>query len=96
MKGARWGRNDDTVGIALAQNMLSKSRRDYLAAGGISFFIGDGRLAYRPERLLEAFYSAALSKGAFVSLDYQYIRNPAYNADRGPVNVIAARVHVEF
>ena len=49
-----------------------------------------------PSALLEAFYSAALSKGAFVSLDYQYIRNPAYNADRGPVNVIAARVHVEF
>ncbi|MFZ0236306.1 MAG: carbohydrate porin [Xanthobacteraceae bacterium] len=31
-----------------------------------------------------------------MTLDYQFIVNPAYNSDRGPVSVIGARVHAEF
>jgi hypothetical protein len=31
-----------------------------------------------------------------VTFDYQFIVNPAYNRDRGPVSVISARVHAEF
>jgi len=31
-----------------------------------------------------------------LSADYQHISNPAYNADRGPVNVLAGRLHAEF
>ena len=76
--------------------MLSVDRRRFLEAGGVSFFIGDGALRYKPETILEVFYSAQLVKGAWVTLDYQRIQNPAYNAARGPINVFAVRLHAEF
>ncbi|WP_429379239.1 hypothetical protein [Mucilaginibacter sp. UYCu711] len=31
-----------------------------------------------------------------MSPDYQFIINPAYNKDRGQVNVLSIRAHVEF
>jgi high affinity Mn2+ porin len=31
-----------------------------------------------------------------VSADYQLIVNPAYNTDRGPVNLFAGRFHWQF
>ncbi len=31
-----------------------------------------------------------------VTLDYQFIVNPAYNRDRGPVSVFGARLHAQF
>ena len=96
IKGGAWDRGQDTVGIALARNGLSGVHRDYLAAGGLGFFVGDGRLSYRPETILEAFYSLGIAKGAGLSLDWQQIRNPAYNADRGPVGVASIRLHSEF
>lgn len=95
-KGAAWGRGQDTLGIALARNGLSDAHRNYLAAGGLGFFIGDGRINYRPESIFEAFYSLGIMKQTFISVDWQHIRNPAYNADRGPVNVASMRLHVEF
>jgi high affinity Mn2+ porin len=101
-KGGLWGRTDDAVGVALMHNTLSRDRRDFLAAGGMSFFIGDASsnsatsLNYKPEQILEAFYSFQMSRGTWLTTDYQRIQNPAYNADRGPVNVYAARFHAEF
>lgn len=96
LKGAAWGRTQDTVGLAFLRNTLSKDRRDYLAAGGISFFIGDGALNYRPENIVETYYSLGLLKSAWISLNLQHFSNPAYNADRGPVNIFGARFHAEF
>lgn len=96
VKGTAWGREQDSLGFAAVGNGLSKVRRDYLAAGGLGFFIGDGRLNYRPETIVEAFYNANLTKGVWVSLDGQHIQNPAYNADRGPVKLAAIRLHTEF
>ena len=96
VKGASWGRGQDSFGVALARNGLSKVRRDYLAAGGMGFFIGDGRLNYRPEAVFEAFYNLNLTKAAWITVDWQHIRNPAYNADRGPANVVSVRLHTEF
>ena len=96
VKGSGWGRGQDSVGVALARNGLSDARRDYLAAGGLGFFIGDGRLNYHTEAVLEAFYNLNVSKGTWVSLGAQHIRNPAYNADRGPANVASVRLHTEF
>lgn len=96
IQGKAWGRAQDSLGLALARNGLSRVHRDYLAAGGMGFFIGDGRLNYRPEAVLEAFYNLQLAKAAWITLDWQHIRNPAYNADRGPVNVLSARLHTEF
>jgi high affinity Mn2+ porin len=96
VQGGAWGRIQDSVGIALVQNGLSRQRRDYLAAGGISFFIGDGALKYRPENILETYYSLGAIKNTWLTLDYQHIRNPAYNADRGPVSIGAIRLRGVF
>lgn len=96
IKGSSWGRANDAFGIAFARNGLSNSHRDYLATGGLGFFIGDGRLNYRAETILEAFYSLNLFKDTSMSVDWQRIRNPAYNADRGPVKVLSVRLHTEF
>lgn len=96
VKGGAWGRAQDSAGFAMARNGLSKVRRDYLAAGGLGFFIGDGRLNYRPEVVLETFYSLNLTRQTWLTLDWQHIRNPAYNADRGRVNVASVRLHAEF
>ena len=96
IKGRSWGRAKDTVGLGMARNFLSPTHRAYLAAGGLGPFIGDGRINYKPEEILEAFYSVALDKHSSVTFDWQHIRNPAYNADRGPVNTWAVRLHTQF
>ncbi len=95
-QGTAWGRPQDTLGLMLAQNGLSAERRAYLEAGGISFFIGDGALRYAPETIFEVYYSLGVARQTTLSLDYQHIRNPAYNADRGPVDVLGLRLHTEF
>lgn len=96
LKGRAWSRAADAVGVAFMRNTLSDDRRRYLEAGGISFFIGDGALNYRPEQIVEAYYSFAITRGTWITADVQHIRNPAYNADRGPVRVLAIRLHAEF
>ena len=96
VRGGSWNRGADTIGIALARNGLSSGRRTYLSAGGLGFFIGDGRLTYRPELIFETFYKLAASNKIQISLDWQHITRPAYNADRGPVNVFALRLHFDL
>lgn len=96
LKGSAWGRSQDTLGLAYARNMLSKDRRNYLTAGGVSFFIGDSALNYSPEQVLEAYYSWNPVKHLWITADVQHIRNPAYNADRGPASIYSVRVHAEF
>jgi high affinity Mn2+ porin len=68
----------------------------YFAAGGLGIVVGDGALNYRPEQIVEAYYSYALTDTTKVTFDYQFIANPGYNADRGPVNVFAGRFHWQF
>jgi len=96
VKGAKWGRPDDVIGIGGAINALSRDHRDFLAAGGLGPLIGDGALNYRRERILETYYALALNKALTLTADYQFITNPAYNADRGPVHVFSGRLHGEF
>lgn len=96
MSGASWRRRQDMLGIAIARNGISAAHRDYLAAGGLGPFIGDGALTYRPEQAIEVFYSLNVRKGAWLSADLQHISNPGYNADRGPANVVSLRLHAEF
>jgi high affinity Mn2+ porin len=96
IKGSKWGRPDDVIGIAGAINALSNDHRDFIAAGGLGPLIGDGALNYRHERILEAYYAYALTKQVTLTADYQFITNPAYNADRGPVHVFSGRLHGEF
>jgi high affinity Mn2+ porin len=94
--GTRWGRPQDKIGIAGAINGLSKDHRDYIAAGGLGILIGDGRLNYREEKILEAYYALSAGKGRTITFDYQYFVNPAHNADRGPISIFAGRLHAEF
>jgi len=94
--GAAWQRGGDRWGIAWARNGLSAARRNYLAAGGISFFLGDGALRYRPEQVFETYYALQFGKALAISVDGQRILNPGYNADRGPVTLLATRLHAEF
>src|SRR6266446_3028445 len=96
LKGRDWGRPKDTFGLAGVVNGLSDSARAYFAAGGLGILIGDERLPhYGPAKILEAYYSAAVTDWLSLALDYQWIDNPAYNRDRGPVSVLGIRVHVE-
>jgi high affinity Mn2+ porin len=96
IKGTRWGRPDDVIGIGGAINALSRDHRDFIAAGGLGILIGDGRLNYRRERILETYYAFAVNKQLTLTADYQLITNPAYNADRGPVSIFSGRLHGEF
>jgi high affinity Mn2+ porin len=96
IKGAKWGRPDDVIGIGGAINALSQDHRDFIAAGGLGPLIGDGMLNYRRERVFESYYAFALNKAFTMTADYQLITNPAYNADRGPVHVFSGRLHGEF
>jgi len=96
LKGKRWGRPDDTIGVGGVINGLSTTHRDFLAAGGLGLLIGDGALRYKPETIFETYYSYTFGKGRTVSADYQFVDNPAYNADRGPVSIFSTRVHMEF
>jgi hypothetical protein len=94
--GAAWRRSGDRLGLAMAESALSKAHRAFLSQGGTTFFLGDGRLRYRPEQIIEAYYSAALFEGAALTADWQHLRHPGYNADRGPVNVYGFRFHLEL
>jgi high affinity Mn2+ porin len=96
LKGAKWGRPDDVIGIGGAINALSRDHRDFIAAGGLGILIGDGQLNYRRERILETYYAYALNKQLTLTADYQLVTNPAYNADRGPVSIFSGRLHGEF
>lgn len=96
LKGSSWNRPLDVIGIAGAINSLVPSHRQFLAEGGLGLLIGDGRLSYSDERILETYYAMSLTSATTVSFDYQMITNPAYNADRGPVSIFSARLHAEF
>jgi high affinity Mn2+ porin len=96
VQGAAWRRPQDVVGFGGVTNGLSPDHRDYLAAGGHGFIIGDGRLNPSTERLLEAYYAWKVHKMFTVTLDYQFANHPAYNRDRGPVSIWGLRLHWEF
>lgn len=96
LKGNAWGRPDDKIGVAGVVEGLSPEARAYFAAGGLGILIGDGQLNYRPEQILEAYYAYSLNKWATLTFDYQFIVNPGYNADRGPVSIFSGRLHAEF
>jgi high affinity Mn2+ porin len=96
LKGVSWGRPDDRIGLAGIVGGLSQNYRDFLRAGGLGLQIGDGALSYRAEEVLESYYLFTLNEWTALTLGYQFIANPAYNAARGPVSVIGARLHVQF
>ena len=96
LKGASWNRSADNLGIGIVVNGLSQDHADYLAAGGYGFIIGDGRLSYSPEEILETYYLWKPAPYLGITPDFQFVNHPAYNTDRGPVLIMGIRVHVEY
>jgi len=97
LKGSRWARPDDTIGLAGINNGISAAREQYLNAGGLGIVVGDGRLPRPgPEQIVETYYSLGILQQIHMGLDYQFVKNPAYNRDRGPVSIFAVRVHAQF
>ncbi len=96
-KGEPWKRKDDTIGVAGIIDGLSAAHRDFLAAGGLGPLIGDGRLPhYSLEKVMETYYDVQVSKYFHVALDYQFVGDPAYNSDRGPINIFSMRFHFQL
>ena len=94
--GSFWQRPSDKIGLALVSNGISSAHQQYLRLGGLGFLLGDGNLAYAREKIVETYYNAHIWRGAFVAGDVQFIVNPGYNADRGPVWIFSLRAHWEF
>ena len=95
-RGTPWHRPEDKLGAAFVTNGISGDHRRYLALGGLGFILGDGALNYGLEKIFETYYTAHIWRGLFASVGAQFVDNPGYNRDRGPVFVRAARVHLDF
>ena len=96
VNGLKWHRKQDRAGIAFVSNGIKKDHQNYLATGGYGFLLGDGRLNYGRENILESYYTAHVWRGIYLAAGLHYIVNPGYNRDRGPVIVPSLRAHVEF
>jgi high affinity Mn2+ porin len=97
LTGRQWGRPDDTVGIAGVVNGISKEHEEFLNDGGLGILVGDGMLPHPGlEQIIETYYSYSLSASTHLTADYQFVANPGYNEDRGPVNVFSGRIHWQF
>ena len=94
--GRAWSRPYDKLGFAFVSNAIKRDHQDYLKLGGLGFLLGDGRLNYAREDILESYYNLHSWRGLYYALDIQYITHPGYNQDRGPVLVESARMHVDF
>ena len=94
--GKRWNRKFDRAGLAFVSNGISRDHQQYLALGGLGFLLGDGRLNYGRENILETYYTLHVWRGAYPSFGFQYVDHPGYNRDRGPVLVPTLRLHLEF
>ncbi len=96
LDGSTWKRKNDKLGLAYVANNISSLHRTYLEQGGYGFLIGDGQLNYGAEQIVEFYYSLNIFRHLFLSPDYQFVVNPAYNKDRGPIHLVALRMHVEW
>lgn len=96
VKGKFWKREKDEAGLALCFNGLSETHKSFLKNGGYGFIIGDGNLNYGIESIIETYYKINITKNLNFSLGYQFISNPAYNKDRGPVNCYSIRSQIKI
>ncbi|HMD06932.1 MAG TPA: carbohydrate porin [Candidatus Acidoferrum sp.] len=95
-KGSLWRRKWDRAGVVFVSNGISHDHAEYLALGGDGFLLGDGRLNYGRENIVETYYTLHAWRGIYPAFGLQHINNPGYNRDRGPVLVPTLRLHVEF
>ena len=94
--GRRWNRKFDRAGLVFVTNGISRDHQEYLALGGAGFLLGDGRLNYGRENIVESYYTVHVWRGIYPSFGVQHIKNPGYNRDRGPVVVPTLRIHLEL
>jgi len=94
--GASWGRPIDKIGVAFVSNAIKRDHQNYLKYGGLGFILGDGRLNYGRENIIETYYNLHAWRGLYFALGLSHINNPGYNRDRGPVWVQSVRMHVDF
>jgi high affinity Mn2+ porin len=96
VKGGGWHRPGDTIGLAGVLAGASSEQQAFLKAGGTGILNGDGNLSYACEKSLETYYNVALGNGVHLAFDYQFFADPAFNSDRGPVNVFGARLNWQY
>jgi high affinity Mn2+ porin len=96
VKGEAWHRPGDSFGLAGLTNGISRVEQEFLQVGGLGILAGDGNLHYGWEKILETYYDAAIWKTFHMGVDYQFIDNPAFNRDRGPVSVFGLRLRYQF
>jgi len=94
--GKPWHRKFDRAGVVFVSNGISRDHQEYLALGGLGFLLGDGRLNYGRENIVESYYTLHVWRGLYPAFGLQHINNPGYNRDRGPVIVPMLRLHVEL
>jgi high affinity Mn2+ porin len=94
VKGGSWHRPDDTFGLAGVLNGISTAHQRFFEAGGTDILAGDGALNYGWEKDVETYYDFQICETIHAALDYQFIADPAFNRDRGPVSVFGVRFHV--
>src|SRR5258708_12369913 len=78
LDGSHWGRDDDWFAVGMVINGLSGAHKDYIADGGAGFMIGDGRLRYAPETILETYYNLKLNVNFRLTPAYQHTPHPTY------------------
>jgi high affinity Mn2+ porin len=97
LKGTGWNRPNDNVGFAEMLDGLGHAQKEFFNDGGLGILIGDGKLPhYGPENVIEVYYNCELCKGINFTLDYQLAADPAFNKDRGPINIFSGRLRVKF
>ncbi|HUN57205.1 MAG TPA: carbohydrate porin [Candidatus Binataceae bacterium] len=96
VNGASWNRSGDTFGLAGVMSGISRANQRFLNAGGTGILDGDGALSYGWEEVVETYYDWDIWKSVHFALDYQLVANPAFNRDRGPVNILGSRLHMEL
>jgi high affinity Mn2+ porin len=94
--GRAFSRPNDKIGLTFVTNAIKRDHQRYLALGGLGFLLGDGKLHYAREDILEGYYNLHAWRGVFYALDAQYVTHPGYNQDRGPLLVESVRMHVDF
>jgi hypothetical protein len=94
--GRRWSRPYDKLGVTFVSNAIKADHQAYLKLGGLGFLLGDGKLNYGRENIVEGYYNAHAWRGLYYAFDLQFIDHPGYNKDRGPVLVESVRMHVDF
>lgn len=95
-EGAGWRRAGDSIGLAFVTSGASNSAQKYLEAGGTDIVDGDGRLTYGSEKVMEAYYNLQVWRALHATVDYEFLDDPSFNRDRGPVSVFGVRLNWQF